>query len=210
MATVKLHIGPADQGRKLTIDEFSDAEERPGHRYELAREVLEVVEIPADDHAQIVNNLHEGLSAYRRGHPEAILRIGHGSEIPLIVPDVESDRHPDLAIVFRDAGCDAHGRRLAGLVVEVVSPGREAHKRDCEDKCEDYLVLGIPEYWVVDPWLRQVTVLTRRTVQGTAVWVERFFRNEEFIVSESLPGFSTTVSELWVDTDTGHDGNGPS
>jgi len=45
MATTTLRIGPADQGRAMTLDEFLDAEEEPGYCYELARGVLEVTEV---------------------------------------------------------------------------------------------------------------------------------------------------------------------
>jgi len=53
MATVNLRIGPADNGRRMTLDEFREAEEQPGYLYELARGVLEVTEVPGDDHGKI-------------------------------------------------------------------------------------------------------------------------------------------------------------
>ena len=102
MATVNLRIGPADNGRRMTLEEFREAEEQPGHLYELARGVLEVTEVPGDDQGQIVDNLHEAISDYNRKHPGLIRRIGHGSDIRLIIPELESDRHPDLAVVFRN------------------------------------------------------------------------------------------------------------
>jgi hypothetical protein len=46
---------------------------------------------------------------------------------------------------------------------------------------------------------RQVTVLTRR---GDA-WDEAVFRDDQAIVSLVLPGFATTVAELWVGVDQG-------
>ena len=36
MATIATRIGPLDNGRKMTIEEFLEAEEEPGYRYELA------------------------------------------------------------------------------------------------------------------------------------------------------------------------------
>ncbi len=41
----------------------------------------------------------------------------------------------------------------------------------------------------------QVTVLTRRG----DVWDEAVFRDEQVIASLVLPGFATTVAELWID-----------
>jgi hypothetical protein len=63
MSTVKPRIGPADHGRPMTLDEFREAEEVPGYLYELARGVLEVGEVPRDEHRQIIDNLQKGRGA---------------------------------------------------------------------------------------------------------------------------------------------------
>jgi Uma2 family endonuclease len=198
MATVRLSLGPADQGRQLTLDEFWDAEEQPGYLYELARGVLEVSEIPSDLHWQIVHNLHELFSDYLRRHPGSILRIGHGSDVRYLIPEFESDRHPDLALLLPDPPLDIKGRPRAMLAVEVVSPGERSRRRDYDQKREEYLAVGLLEYWVVDPELRQVLVLVRREVEGVALWSERRFSNGETILSEALTSFAGAVSQLWA------------
>ena len=53
----------------MTLDEFLDAEEEPGYRYELARGVLEVTEVPNDPHAKIEWNILDLLSRYGRDIP---------------------------------------------------------------------------------------------------------------------------------------------
>jgi hypothetical protein len=79
MATVdKLHIGPADHGRAMTLDEFREADEEEGYRYELARGVLEVTEVPNDPHRQIVFNLYQALARYHQAHPDCIHCYGGG------------------------------------------------------------------------------------------------------------------------------------
>ncbi len=201
MATVRTRIGPADHGRVMTLEEFWEAEDQPGYRYELVRGVLEVSEVPGDPHWQIVHNIHEAFSAYHRQHPGVILRIGHGSDVRYIIPELETDRHPDLAIAFRDAPVGFKGRRQAALAVEVVSPGSEARRRDYKAKREDYLIVGIREYWIVDPALRRVDVLVRREHEGVAIWAERAFGDGEVIAGELLPGFAATVSDLWADSE---------
>ena len=45
-----LRIGPADHGRRLKLDEFSEAEFEEGWVYELARGVVEVTEVPRPWH----------------------------------------------------------------------------------------------------------------------------------------------------------------
>ena len=55
MATVNaIRIGPADHGRRMSLEEFREAEEEEGYRYELARGVLEVTYVPSDPHGLIV------------------------------------------------------------------------------------------------------------------------------------------------------------
>lgn len=199
MATTRTTIGPADHGRKMTLDEFREAEEEPGYLYELARGVLAVTEVPADDHGQVVDHVHEALSRYRREHPKKILRLAHGSDVRLLIPELDSDRHPDLGVIFRGAPLNRRGRQIPALVVEVVSPGREAHQRDYQEKREEYLALGIAEYWIVDLQTRQVTVLVRHDQPGGPAWDERVFVGDEVIASVLLPGFAGRVSDLWAD-----------
>ena len=196
MSSTRTQIGLADQGRAMALEEFREAEEEPGFLYELARGVLEVTEVPADDHWQIVHNLHEMFSDYSRLHPGAIRRIGHGSDVRLIIPVLESDRHPDLGVALRDDPRDDRKRLRPSVVAEVVSPSSKS--RDYQDNRQDYLVYGVHEYWIVDPIQRQVTVLTRQGVGADASWLETVGRDAEVIESPALPRLRATVDGLWV------------
>jgi Uma2 family endonuclease len=195
MATVRTRIGPADHGRRMSLEEFRETEEEPGYCYELARGVIEVTEVPNDPHGQIVSNIQGLVHYYKKTHPGVIRRIGGSGEFRLWVAEMISGRNPDLAVSFMGTPKDERGRRPPGLVAEVVSERGEY--RDYQEKREEYWTYGIREYWIVDPSLRQVLVLLR---QGE-MWVERMYRGEDVIASELLPGFAGTVAELWVDVD---------
>jgi Uma2 family endonuclease len=190
-----LRIGPTDHGRTMTLEEFREAEELDGFRYELARGVLEVSEVPNDPHGVVVSNLYRAVTRFGDQHPGLILLYGGGNEFRFWLPHMVSGRNPDLGVVLRAAPKDWRGRRLPALAAEVVSQG--SIKRDYEVKREEYLAYGLLEYWIVDPLQLVVTVLTRR---GDA-WNEAVFRDEQVIVSLILPGFATTVAGLWVDSD---------
>jgi Uma2 family endonuclease len=195
MATVRLRISPADHGRKMTLEEFREADEEEGYRYELARGVLEVTEVPNDPHGQVVSNLEGLIHRYKDRHPGVIRRVGGGGEFRLWIPEMISGRNPDVAIVFHGTPQDERGRRRPRLVAEVVS--RRGENRDYREKREEYWAFGIEEYWVVDPSLRQILLLTRRGDD----WVERSFQGEDRIDSGLLPGFAGTVAELWADAE---------
>jgi Uma2 family endonuclease len=201
MATTTTRIGPADHGRAMTLEEFGDADEEAGYRYELARGVLEVTEVPNDPHGQIVWNLYLALSYYQRSHPGIIHRCGGASEFRLWMPGMISGRNPDVAVVLRGTPKDDRGRRPPVLAVEVVSQGGEA--RDYETKRQEYLVYGLREYWIVDPQTRRVIVLSR----DGDVWVERVFQSDQTIESRVLPGFEGRAADLWLDADADPDEN---
>lgn len=77
------------------------------------------------------------------------------------------NRYPDCTVI-REEHTDLLSQRntirltmpppLA--VVEVVSPGKIQRDRDYIAKRRQYEDVGIGEYWIVDPVLAQVTILT--------------------------------------------------
>lgn len=209
MSTVKLRIGPKDAGLKMSMDEFWEAEEQPGYLYELARGVLEAVEVPGDKHGQVVDNLHETISLYRRRHPGKIRRIAHGSDVRLLIPELQSDRHPDLGVVFKDAPKNVGGRQVPKLVCEVVSAGARARRRDLQEKPEEYLTIGVEQYWITDPENREVVVLTRRDGPAGPRWDEQRFTGDDVITTTLFPDFQGRVSDLWIDAEAAADDDSP-
>ena len=195
MATTTLLLGPNDHGRVLSLDDYLDAEVESGYRYELARGVLEVTEIPNDPHGFTVSEILIALGDYAQAHRELIFRIGGGAEFRFIIPSLISGRHPDVAVALWSTPKDKRGRRAASFAVEVVSKGSK--KRDYVAKREEYLAYGLLEYWIVDPTLKQVTVLVR---EGDA-WVEQVVVGDGSAESTVLPGFVVPIAGLWTDED---------
>jgi Uma2 family endonuclease len=195
MATIKTRIGAADHGRRMTIDEFREAEEDEGYRYELARGVLEVIDIPKSPHRRVVSHLFELAALYSRDHPRVIDYFGGGTEVRIWKPGMDLARHPDFGVVFLGAPLDEVNDPRPGLVAEVVSASSKT--RDYVDKRRDYLDYGVAEYWIVDPLQRQVTILHLQGEGTDASWDEHVFRDDETLQSRALPGLSTTVADLW-------------
>lgn len=199
MATIRTQIGPADHGRRMTIDEFRDAEEQPGFGYELARGVLVVIGIPKTPHRRIVSNLYQLASRYKDAYPGVVDYFGSGLEVRVWKPGMDLARHPDLGIILVGAPLDEEGDLQPALVAEVVSPSSKT--RDYQEKREDYLVYGIREYWIVDPAPRQVTILVRQGEGADAGWIERVAGDGDSLTSDLLPGLAAPVADLWRGVD---------
>ena len=102
-------------------------------------------------------------------------------------------REPDVLFMRAD-----HVSRLteqysegADLVMEVVSDGDENRLRDLVTKRDEYARAGIPEYWIVDPELEQISVLT---LDGMSYAVHGEFKRGEQATSKLLGGFAVDVS----------------
>src|SRR5262245_37416769 len=99
MATVtRRKLGPADNGQRMTLDEFLDAEWHEGWLYELARGVVVVTEVPGIPHGMIVWHVSDMFALYGIEHPGIIRYRGGGMESRIRLPGMQSDRHPDQAV----------------------------------------------------------------------------------------------------------------
>lgn len=105
-------------------------------------------------------------------------------------------RQPDI-VFMKNENFDRRNNEFwygADLVAEVVS--EEDPDRDWIDKVRDYAQAGIPEYWIVDPRDRTVTVLT--LPEGASEYAEAGRYGEgETAVSVLLNGFAVNVSNVF-------------
>lgn len=158
----KIVIGPADHGRRMTLDDFDTATGREGKLYELSRGVVVVSDVPNPPHGDVLFAVREQFSAHRLAVPGSIYRIYGGAESKLLIEGTESERHADIVIyktVTPGIDSSVWSIWIPEIVVEVVSA--ESAERDYHEKPEDYLQFGVKEYWIVDP-LKKVVVIHRR------------------------------------------------
>jgi Uma2 family endonuclease len=123
---------------------------------------------------------------------------GHGLELE--VRGEPRNRYPDLTVIREEHVQQLDRRntiRLAMapplLVVEVVSPGDIQRDRDYIAKRQQYEDLSIPEYWIVDPETKAVTILDLRSGEYVEVGV---FTGEEPVVSPTFPELALTVDQV--------------
>jgi Uma2 family endonuclease len=138
-----------------TVDEYLALTVSTNRLIEFNQGFLEFPAMPTRNHQEVVAFLYQLLLATlgpKAGVWFAPIRVR-------VAPD--KFREPDI-IVFRHK----HDKRAANeffdgadLVMEVVSPDEESHERDYVQKRKDYAAAGIPEYWIVDPNTRKITVL---------------------------------------------------
>ena len=186
MTTQAIKIGPADHGRRMSLADFEHAEVQEGRLYELGRGVIIVSDVPGPRHLMQLNAIRRQLHSYDFQHPGRVHTIGSGSDCKILIADLESERHPDLAIYktpYPSGEEDVWAVWIPEIVIEIVSPGSE--QRDYQEKREEYLQFGVQEYWIVDAERQEVLILRR--VGGR--WREKILRPPETYRTQLLPGF---------------------
>jgi Uma2 family endonuclease len=81
------------------------------------------------------------------------------------------------------------------FIIEVVGEGDDARQRDYIAKRADYAKAGIPEYWIVDPLEKAVTVLH---LNGAEYTLHGRFEQDQIATSATLEGFAVNCEEIWA------------
>jgi len=160
---------------------------------ELVDGKLEVLPMPTISHQFIVSFLNELLGNFIRAR-----KLGRVLFAPLPTRIRQNTiREPDLMYFSTSRLKRMRGKYPTGadLVMEVVSEGAEAHKRDYKDKRKDYAQLGIPEYWIVDPHTERITILA---LKGKQYRVHGEFAPGEQATSVVLPNFDVDVTAVFA------------
>ena len=159
---------------------------------ELANGHLEILPMPDMFHQDIVKFLFSLLESF-----VIKTRLGRVYFAPLPVKLWPGQiREPDIAFFkFHRIKNKRIAPEGADLVMEVVSPGAESRERDLEEKRNDYAKAKIPEYWIIDPEARTITVLTivSRTYKAHGV-----FKPGETATSKLLKGFKVAVADVFA------------
>lgn len=190
--TVGVRIGPKNHGTRMTLEEFARAEGQPGYIYELEKGVIVVVDVPGVPHAYVKQAVRNALVLYQASHPQCISLIAEGGDSALRMPEMQSERHPDISVYLTAPPTDEPQPWeywIPEIVVEIVS--ESGADRDYHIKPDEYLKAGVRLYWIVDPRDRTVTVLTRRGDR----WREQKLDATGVLKTSMLPDFELKVAE---------------
>lgn len=179
-----------------TFRELLDYDDGTDNRYELIDG--ELIQVPSESYKnrRIAKRLGRHLEKF---FDMDLIELGVQDVEVTPHPKMSLNRLPDLLVLMPEHidlmnEYDVSGITLTDyvmpppqLVVEVVSPYKngndESYVRDYCQKTQQYAERGIPEYWIVDPQAKSVTVESKLS-KGT------------YTKSESFSGDSIVQSQL--------------
>lgn len=139
--------------KRWTLEELHSLPD-DGNRYELVGGQLFVTPAPRQLHQVIVHNIAGVLAPYVAAHG-----LGRVWQARSVIRWGQDEVEPDVFVRARIADPDADWSTAPRpiLVVEVLSD--TTRRRDVHEKRRFYLeVVGVPEYWIVDPDSRTIRV----------------------------------------------------
>ena len=195
MLATHLQLGPADNGRKMSLEEYLDADFADGYRYELCQGSLVVNEVANPPHFYQVQAIIEQLVVYKVAHPGVIQSLGGGGETRCDIEELESSRHADVVVYKTSAPSnnrDCWAIWIPELVIEVISP--DSRRRDYDEKPDEYLQFGVQEYWVLDA--DRGEMLVHRRVGGR--WKKQVVKPPELHTTHLLPGLQFSCEAVFA------------
>jgi Uma2 family endonuclease len=197
MASVQLRLGTADHGRRISLDDFDEAEFEPGARYEIIDGRLYVSAEPNFAENYLETWLFFNLITYSRQRDDIInyvtvksrLFIDSRSEVTVPEPDIAAYQ----ALPEEKPLEELHWRNLRPIVVAEILVEGDPHK-DLERNRELYLEApSIREYWILDGRENpnEPTLIQNR--RHGKRWIIRSFPYGSTFTTKLLPGFSLVI-----------------
>ncbi len=180
----------------LTLKKYLLYDDGTDNRYELVDGKLVLMPPESDRNNLIALYL---LTEFLKLIPIQLIR--HKDTEIVVTGNRTKVRIPDLMILTEELLTALGGRRATitsdmpspVLVVEVVSLGKASEDRDYRYKRSEYAARGILEYWIVDPQINKITILS--LVDG--LYEETVFEKDRAIDSNVLTQLSLTAAQIF-------------
>ena len=191
-------FGPAgeEEGRPIpnqgnwTEEEYFQS--FPFRGYELSDGFVEVLPMPTEEYQDIASFLYRALYEFSSSRD-----LGKVQFMGLRVRvHAQKIREPDVVFMLRENEDRRTNKNWQGadLAMEIVSDDKPS--RDWKTKRAEYAQAGIPEYWIVDPRDRTVTVLTLPKGESEYAEAGRYGEGAT-AASVLLDGFAVNVDDLF-------------
>jgi Uma2 family endonuclease len=196
-ATRKLQFefGRRHNGILMTPEEFDAIDDYDeNYRYELINGVLIVNPMPSVFERDPNEELGYWLRYYHDQHPGSLDKTVFEEYINTAVGRRRADR-----VIWAGLGRGPDPENdVPTIVVEFVSRRKRDQMRDYIDKRDEYLEIGVTEYWVIDRFKVTLTVF-RRATEGIE---EQIISDREVYKTSLLPGFELPLGKLLAVCDT--------
>jgi Uma2 family endonuclease len=173
----------------MTPEEFDRAELADGWRYEVIHGVLVVSPIPPINERDANDHLNYWLRTYRDVHNQ-------GTSLDATLYDemikTPGNRRRADRVIWAGLGRRPRRGEKPTIIIDFISIGKRGRDRDYEEKRDEYLAIGVKEYWVIDRFKKAMTVF----MPHGKTCRKRVIPEKQNYTTDLLPGFELRLAEL--------------
>ncbi|CAN5558670.1 Uma2 family endonuclease [soil metagenome] len=114
------------------------------------------------------------------------------SDFDGVIPDLIFITHERRDEILNEEDGKFHG--APEIVVEILSPGRANARRDLQIKRELYEMYEVEEYWVVNPFDKEVSVFKR---DKSKLKQAKIYKGDEELATKVLTNFKLNIKKLF-------------
>lgn len=165
-------------------------------RYELIGGEIIVSTAPRFIHQLMVSRVMEVFFTYLKKNPSGHILTTPGlifSDFDGVIPDLIYISHEKIEELLNEESGKFYGS--PEIVIEILSPGKANARRDLQVKRELYEIYKVPEYWVINPFEKEINVFQRES--GKLKQMKTFTENEN-LTTINLPKFKLQLKELFA------------
>jgi prevent-host-death family protein len=182
-------------GKKVSYEEFMEIYEKSELRMEYINGEIVLLASPSTYHQDISGNLYIHLRSYLKGKTCKAFYAPfdvHFFKKDLKTPDV---MQPDLLIACDlENNVNENGRYMGTptLCVEILS--KSTRSKDMVDKLNTYMLSGVREFWIVDPFKHSVMVYGFKDFE-----IDEYFACKlgDTIISYFFEGLEIPINEIF-------------
>lgn len=182
-------------GREITYEQFKKISEESDNRYEYIDGKIYLLSSPSFKHQIIIREIFaEFISWFKAKDCEPLT-----SPFDITLYRDEDNINvvqPDIVVICDTENIDNESKYngIPSLVVEVLSKTTSNH--DFIQKLDLYRASGIKEYWIVDPFSKQINIY-----HFTEMEIDKMltYKMDEIVSSIEFEGLEIDVNQVFVD-----------
>ena len=181
--------------QKATFEEFLLISEDSDEQYEYIDGEIYIMASPKATHQQILGDLYAVLYNWFTGKPCRPMLAPFDITLKRN-PENKSVVQPDLMVI-----CDLEEKLneknyymgVPSLLVEIMS--ESTHGKDAVKKLDLYMSTGVQEYWIVNPFSKEVTVFL---FENYDVKKNTTYKNSEILYSNIFNGLEVSLRSIFI------------
>lgn len=177
---------------RMSVEEFRKLSDSSENRYELIDGEVFQLTSPSYEHQRIIGEIFSQIHQWSQG--KKCKPVTTPFDVILFKDDMENIVQPDIVVVCDPEKVDDRGRYqgIPKLVVEVLS--ETTRNKDMLKKLNLYMAGGVGEYWIVNPWSREIYIYTFKSGE---IQNYRVFKGAETATSEVLENLSVPLEQVF-------------